>query len=92
MTEFITSRIGTEAQNVDLPDIRRKNHSFFEGSFDAMKVISYLLRSGKELFDDSGDKLSLDTTIFIHSWHLPKPAILIFRNSIGGHVHDWRKV
>ena len=57
-----------------------------------MKVISYLLRSGKDLFNDSGDKLSLDTTIFIHSWHLPKPAILIFWNSTGGHVHDWRKV
>ena len=30
-------------------------------------MISYPLRSGKELFDDSGDKQSLDTNIFIHS-------------------------
>ena len=35
-----------------------------------------------------GDKQSLDANIFIHSWYLPQPAILIFRNIIGGHVYD----
>ena len=35
---------------------------------------------------------TLDTNIFIHSWYLPLPAILRFRNSIGGHADDWRKV
>ena len=35
-----------------------------------------------------GDKQSLDADIFIHSWYLPQPAILIFRNIIGGHVYD----
>ena len=35
--------------------------------FFAIYMISYPLRSGKELFNDSGDKQSLDTNIFIHS-------------------------
>ena len=45
-------------------------------------MISYPLRSGKELFDDSGEKQSLDTKIFISLWYFPQPAILIFRNSL----------
>ena len=56
------------------------------------KTLSYPLRSGEALFDDSGDKQPLDSNIFIHSCYLPQPAILIFGNSIGDHVYGWRKV